>query len=146
MTYKTTRLLAAASARVKERLQQRDRLGLLRGAADASVGSPTRIVAQLSAILGVDATYLRPEETLREVLRVHRSELPADLQDLFPALGLQDFVDPFALEILDMVEREIRRDRTKIHRKPFVPTPTNEDEWVTRLLDMTIAEFVEALA
>lgn len=147
MSYKTTELSMAARARVRERLQQRDRSLQLRASSRAfSEDGFSRVVAELSTILGVDAGYLRPDETLGQALRVHRSELPSEVHHLFPALGLHDVVDPFAFALLDMVEGELRRDPSKQYRRAFTPTPKSEAEWVSRLLNLTVAEFVEALA
>ena len=150
MPFATTKLSKAARLRVRERLQGRPRMSIVGSVLSecGSAGSPgiATLADALSTMIGIDIDYLRPDETLREALRVHRDELSDDVRDLFSVVGLQDVIDPFALALLDLVEERIREDPSRLQRAAFVPLPSDEDEWVERILGMTVSEFLKALA
>ena len=134
----------AAKARVRAKL--RDREG---GASPTDLSRreiPNEVKEELSELLDVDIAYLRAGDRLREILRIHRSELPADAQPLMEKLGLKDIADPFAIDLLHYVEKRIARDSTRLQRPAFRPQPNSEDEWIERIMDMTVAELSSALA
>lgn len=145
-----SKLSNAARARVRDRLRGRPRVplsGLITG--QATTTEPTNDTAlahALAGLIGVDAEHLRPNDRFREIFRVHRDELPQDIQPLMPKAGLNDVIDPFAFALLDFVEKRIGDDRSRLQRAAFVPSPKNENEWIDRILDMTFAEFLIALA
>ena len=150
MAFTTTKLLRAAEAQVRERLRQRPMIPLV----ESVVGSAgpedeskvSSLAAELAEVIGVDVGHLRPSETLRESLRVHRDELGSEIGMLMPKVGLDDVVDPFAFGLLDLVERKFRERPTRVESQFFAPTPKNEDDWVERILDLTVADFLRALA
>jgi hypothetical protein len=94
----------------------------------------------------VDLEHLRREDKFRDILRVHRDELPVAVQPLIQKVGLRDVVDPFGMALLDFVEKRIGEDNSRMKRAPFIPVPSNEDEWVERILDTTVGELLVALA
>lgn len=150
MAYATTTVLTAAEALVRERLRQRQVMPLAKaivGEGDderaVSLGS---IASELGTVLGLDAGYLRPNETFRESLRVHRDELGGEVRGLLPKLGLRDVVDPFAFELLALAEKRFREVPARATHTAFAPIPKTEDEWIERILDMRIADYLRALA
>ncbi|MBX3134186.1 MAG: hypothetical protein KF689_12465 [Gemmatimonadaceae bacterium] len=150
MAFTTTKLLRAAEAQVRERLRQRPMIPLVEsvvgsaGLEDESAVSS--LAAELAKVIGVEVGHLRPTETLRESLRVHRNELGSEIGKLMTKVGLDDVVDPFAFGLLDLVERKFREKPTRVESVFFAPAPKNEDEWVERILDLTVADFLRALA
>ena len=140
-------LLTAASQRVREKLEQRQRLSQV--ALEFSFAEPDkekrRISEELAAVLGVDLGYLRPDDRLRDILHVQQTELPTRFQSLFPKLGLTDFVNPFGIELLDFVERRLKKKQWKLNQPPFTPIPTNEGEWIDRIVGLTVGDLVAAL-
>lgn len=146
----TSKLSKAARRRVRERLQARPKIAIVASVisehGDAgSVGIAT-LADALSTMIGIDIDHLRPDETLRDALRVQRDELSSDVRDLFSEIGLENVIDPFAFSLLDLAEKRFREDPSRVQRAVFIPLPSNEDEWVDRLLDMTVSEFLNALA
>ncbi len=45
-----------------------------------------------------------------------------------------------------MVERTIRQNPARLKNAAFSPTPKDEDEWIERILGMTVADYLRALA
>lgn len=150
MAFTTTKLLRAAEVQVRERLRLRPIFPLEK----AIVGSPgledadkvRAIAAELDAVIGVEVGHLRPAETLRESLRTHRDELGREYGKLMTELGLDDVVDPFAFGLLDLVERKFRGNPKLVESELFAPMPRNEADRVERILDLTVADFMRALA
>ncbi|GAC1418074.1 MAG: hypothetical protein NVSMB53_17110 [Gemmatimonadaceae bacterium] len=144
----TTRLLESAAALVRERLRHRpptetSEVGKESGAALRN-GSRADLLEEFALIIGVEASCLRLDDRLQDALRVERHELPADHQRLMSKLGLRDVIQPFAIDLLDFVEQRIGNDHARLAR--FQPWPKNEDEWIDRILGMTIADLIDALA
>lgn len=101
---------------------------------------------ELATLLDIDNAHLRYEDRLRDILRVHRNELPPDTQLLMEKLGLRDLADPFAIDLLHYVEKRIGRDSARLRRPAFLPQPRNEEEWIERVMGMTVADLTAALA
>ena len=140
-------VLMSAKARVRSRLANRSAVEpMTLRYANAQAPDVTSILRELSAIFGVDERQLRGADKFRDILRVHRSELPENIQDLFPSLGLTDHVDVFVLDLLHLLENRVGKKTSRLSSPAFIPVPTNEDEWVERILEMTIEEFTVALA
>lgn len=144
------RLLAAAHETVQARLRQRTKVSLANSFATTNPERPRESLEnearQLAAIVGVDMDYLRPDDRLGDILRVEQTELPEDVRPLLRKFGLDHFVRVQAFEILDHVERRMAKDRSILYRPPFVPSPRNEDEWIDRIMNMTVGELLIALA
>jgi len=77
---------------------------------------------------------------------VDRGDLPEHIQPLVKEFGLTASVDPFGLDLLHFIEKRIGKDESKLGRLPFVPLPHNEDEWIERIMGMTLRQFLVALA
>jgi hypothetical protein len=150
MAFTTTTLLKAAEARVRERLRQRPTISLVESVVgDAKSKEADRIRAlasELAEVIGVESGRLRPAETLRHALRVHRDELGSEIGALMAKVGLDDVVDPFAFALLDLAERKFRERPTRAEHNVFAPLPQNEDQWIERILDLQVADFLRALA
>jgi hypothetical protein len=146
----TSKVSDAARTRVRARLRGRVKVPLSGSARDQLTApaseNGTSLAQALANLIGVEVEQLRRDDKLREILRVHRNELPADVQRLLPKIGLSDVVDPFAFALLDFVEKRIGEDPSRVKRAPFVPLPTSEDEWIDRILSMTVGELLGALA
>ena len=136
---------SAAKASVRAKLRDRED-GQESPTGPSKKENPDEVKQELSQILDVGVAYLRAGDRLRDILRIHRSELPANAQPLMEKLGLKDIADPFALDLLHYVEKRIGRDSTRLTRPAFRPPPRSEDEWIERIMDMTVAEFSSALA
>lgn len=149
MAFASSDLLKAAGTRVRERLSQRPMVPLVEQVAGDSEAEQVRAISalagELSKVIGVDARHLRASETLRESLRVRREELASEIGELMPRVGLGDVVDPFAFDLLDLVEQRFREKPSRVERAAFAPKPQNEDEWVERILDLTVADFLTTL-
>lgn len=150
MQYNTTKVSNAAMARVRDRLRDRPKLSVA-GSIASQLPAPdsmkvAAIANELAALFGVDVEHLRPSDTLRDLQRVCRDELPADIQPLMARIGLKDVFDPLAFDLLDIVEKRMGQDRSRLLRAPFVPAPKSEEEWIDRILDMTVADFLSALS
>lgn len=150
MAFASSKLLNAAGARVRERLSQRHMIPLVEQVPGVSepeqVAAMSALAGELSRVIGVDASYLRASETLREPLRVRREELASEIGELMPRVGLGEVVDPFAFDLLELVERRFREKPSRVERAAFSPMPKNEDEWIERILDLTVADFLITLA
>ncbi|GAC1480171.1 MAG: hypothetical protein NVS1B4_25220 [Gemmatimonadaceae bacterium] len=144
----TARLLNSAAALVRERLRHRPPMPISDVGADASVGvtraSRDALIEGLASAIGVEARCLRLDDRLQDILRVHRDELPPDHQKLMTKIGLHDFIDPLAFDLLAFVERRIGNNQSRLAR--FKPWPKNEGQWIDRILRMTVADLVDALA
>ena len=109
MTGIANQLSLADQACVRDRLRERRAVAadnwiladLLRSAPD----QVTSLAERLAALIGVPAKYLRSEDKFHEILRVHREELPPEVQPLMAKAGLADVIDPFAFALLDFVEK-----------------------------------------
>ena len=141
----TGKISKAARARVRARLVARPQVSARAFSELTAMPTHSTLARDLASVIGVDAQYLRREDVLGEILRVHRNELPPDIQPLLARVGLQDVVDPFAFGLLDFVEKRIGEDQSRLKRDPFVPTPKTEDEWIARILSLTFGELFDAL-
>lgn len=137
----TSKVLDAARARVRDRL-------LTRPEAPLAVHDPSAAASAvaLAGILGVKIEHLRLDDRLQDILRVHRDDLPADVRAMMGKLGLREVIDPFAFDLLDLVERRFREQRARAQRLAFHPIPKNEEEWIDRILSMTVNELLTAIA
>ena len=135
----------AAKARVRAKLRDRAE-GSHNLMNVPRIETPHAATKDLATIVGVEAVHLRPDDRLRDILRVHRTDLPPDAQPLMERLGLRDIADPFAIDLLHYVENRIGRDSARLRRGPFTPQPQNEEEWIERIMGMTVAELSSALA
>ncbi len=145
------KLHSSAVRRIHERLAQRGSRPLLdhwrsRGRLVGNLSALEEVAAELARIVGVDVNLFRPDDVLSQCLRVRRDELPSEIARTFPDHHLQDAYEPFAFPVLDLVEKRLRKNRALIDHPSFQPLPKNEDEWLNRILDLTVAEFCEALA
>ena len=145
----TSRLSNAARARVQARLRARPKLpfsGALEGKGSTGAATASELAQSLAELISVDLEHLRREDTFRDIFRVRRDELPVEVQPLLQKVGLHDVVDPFGMALLDFVEKRISEDRSRMKRAPFARAPSNEDEWLERILDTTVGELLVALA
>lgn len=144
------RLIAAAEEHVRAKLRRRPKAPLAASIeARESMQPHASIEAQakeLALIVGVDPDHLRPDDRLGDILCVGRDELPVDVQPLFQKFGLRDHIIVRGTEILDHVERRAGVDQAILNREPFVPAPRNEDEWMERVMGMTVEELLVTLA
>jgi hypothetical protein len=150
MVFATDKLLRAAESRVRERLRERPKAPLLEavvgGSGQEQISAVASLAVELSLVIGTDLEHLRASETFREALRVRREELSSEAGALMPQVGLSDVIDPFAFDLLDLAERRIREKPSRAQQEVFLPAPKNEDEWIERILDLTVADFLRALA
>jgi hypothetical protein len=150
MPANTSKVSTAAKARVRDRLRERPKEPITNSitaqipASDSKTA--TTLANDLAVLIGVDVEHLRAGDRLRNILRVHTDELPENVRPLVPRVGLGDVVDPFAFSLLDFVEKRIGKDRSRMQRPAFMPRPKNEEQWIERILDMTVADFLTALA
>jgi hypothetical protein len=142
------RLIAAAEAIVVARLRGRTRQALLDSSklqlGNRQLEMLADAAAQLSAIIGVDTDYLRFEDKLGAILRVNDDELPADIRPLLRKFAFPDFIVVHGLEIFDYLERSTARNRRMLSHPAFIPLPQTEDEWIDRIMSMTISDLLEA--
>src|SRR6185437_2559835 len=103
-------------------------------------------VAAFAEIIGVDAALIRPDDRLGELLCVSQNELPENLHPLMMKFGFKGCICVHAFDLLQHVEERVASDRTIADRPTFQPLPRSEDEWLDRLMAMTVGEFVRALA
>ncbi len=150
MVFATDKLLKAAEDRVRERLRERPAVPLVQAVVGSSdreqISAVSSLAAELGVVIGTDVRHLRATETFREALRVRREELASEAGALMPRVGLSDVIDPFAFDLLDLAERKFREKPSRVQDKVFAPLPKNEDEWIERILDLTVADFLRALA
>ncbi len=144
------RLMAAAEEHVHGKLQRRSKVPLVASIESReSVQSHSSLetqAKQLASIVGVDRDHLRPDDRLGDILRVDGDELPVDVRPLLQKFGLRDHIIVRGTEILDYVERRAGADRGILNREPFAPAPRNEDEWMERIMDMTVEQLLVTLA
>ena len=97
-------------------------------------------------MIGVDADHLRPTDRLGDIFRVDATELPQDMRPLLRKFVSGDHMRVFGFEVFDLLERRIAQNRSILEKPPFVPTPKSEDEWMERIMGMTVAELLSVLA
>lgn len=139
----------AAKAHVRARLRDRPIVPVIQGVGEkglALVPQTEALIQILAKLIGVDVNHLRIEDQLRETLRVHRNELPVSIQGLMTKVGLTDVIDPFSFDLLNFVEERISQDQRRLERPSFLPSPKDEEEWIDRIMDMTVAQFLQSLA
>lgn len=147
MDFTPARLIAAAEQVVRTRLRQRSPAAPVSTVSRGGASSEGEAVTQwFASMIGVGTEHLRDDDRLGDILRVQRSELPEDVRPLLEKFGLGDFVSVYGFEILDHVEDRTAKDRSIIARAPFVPLPRSEDEWMDRIMSMTVGELLTALA
>jgi hypothetical protein len=143
------KLSLAARERVRARLLERVAISpgkwipadLLRSDPD----EVTALATRLAALIGVPAGHLRAEDKFREILRVHREELLPEIQSLMAEAGLVDVIDPFAFALLDFVEKRVGEDPSRLQHFTFQPSPSNEGQWLERILELSVGELLRAL-
>ncbi|MDB4884652.1 MAG: hypothetical protein JWN79_90 [Gemmatimonadetes bacterium] len=104
------------------------------------------VAGNIAALIGIAPEYLRGADTIGTILRVQREELPPEMQQMLAQIGLRDHVSPFALDLLAFVEAAIGRERGKLQHVAWIPLPSSDDEWVERIMSMSITEIAHALA
>ena len=142
------RLIAAAEEYLQAKLGQRSKKPLV-NSIDADVRLHARLETEAKAfgsIIGIDPDHFRPDDRLGEILRVDRGDLPADVQSLLSRFGLRDHIIVGGARLLEHVESRTRSDRAILNQPPFVPTPRSEDEWMDRIMGMTIQQFLVVLS
>lgn len=142
------KVVQAAKARVRQRLAEQAGVRATSRSDARSVWTAKEfeIATSIAAALNVEIAHLPRREILATILRVHKDDLPDDIQRLLPSVGLTNWVDPFALDLLALVEKTIGRDRNKLNCPLWTPRPTNEDEWVERIMGATLDDLVVALS
>ena len=133
---RTALLLDVAAVTVRDRLLERTGTPVV---GDRSFGS---LEGALARLLGVPVQAIPVNERIRDVLRVDVHEVAPGLQPKVMELG--GHVIPHALAILDLIERSVARDPDMLDRPFFQPVPTNEGEWIGRILDATFADLIHA--
>jgi hypothetical protein len=147
----TIRIERAAQARVRERLAQRvprPTLDLLR---DASLpvdlhSTATALVTRAGLVLGVDPCLLRAEDRLGEILRVDAEELPSIQPDEWRRAGLPMRVTVHSYDLMHLVETFSNRSKWKARWASIPGPPRNEEQWIDRILAMTVGEFLNFFA
>ena len=144
------KLIATAERIVQARLSTRPNIALVKSVqAQGSERSLTALdveAEKLARCIGVDSGQLRPDDRLGEILRVYEGELPPHARPLLRKFGHSDHILIGGFAILDHVEQRMAEVRSIVRERPFVPSPKSEDEWMDRIMGMTVGELLTVLA
>lgn len=142
-------LIAVAEARARERLQQRQ----LRSVAEVLtechmapglVAKATVVLERLADVLGVKPGLLQSQDTVGDLFRVYKSEIPPAAATGWAKIGFGDYVEPFSYELMWALERLSDRKRwTKLHAS-LKPPPKNEEAWIDAILSMSVETLLDA--
>jgi hypothetical protein len=145
-----TRLNRIAEDIVRARLRKRSRTSIVPSgyaSDDEACSSKFASAANaLASIVGIEADYLRPDDRLGNIFRVDEQELPDDVRPVLRKFLSGDRIVVFGFEILALLERRIAMERSILERPLLLPAPKSEDEWMERLLGMTVEELLSVLA
>jgi hypothetical protein len=101
---------------------------------------------ELADVIGVEIECLRLDDKFGDILSVHSRDLSEDIQRLMKQIGLTDSIDPFGLDLLHFIEKRGGGDESRLRRPAFLPLPSDESEWIERIMEMTVRQFLIALA
>jgi hypothetical protein len=104
-----------------------------------------KLLASLESALEIDVRKLRPEDRMGDIFRVPRAKVPA-LDSEWKRFGLADYVEPFAFDILTIVERLSTKSGWIRQRQQLRSPPQSEDQWLDAIMEMTVAEFLAFFA
>jgi hypothetical protein len=145
-------ILRSAEAQVRQRLQTRPLLPAEAILLECQIKEETRepaskLLDQLGAVLGVEPGHLRPADRLGEILRVRKEELePSPPEAAWRKAGLGTFVEVFSYEVMHTLERLSTQRGWSTKQRELEPRPGNEEEWLDRIMAMTLCEFLSFFA
>jgi hypothetical protein len=134
-------ILQAARVRVTTRTRNRPptaRWPVVRG--DPGLGR--KFYVRLADLVGVPAEYLRPEETLQDLVTVRRDELPQVSDDDWTLAGFREQAQPYAYELLYLLEDGSDREAAREAWERLEPRPQTEEQWIDHLMTLTVEQFV----
>ena len=99
------------------------------------------ILESMESVLGIPTAGISPNDRLRDVFRVYKSEF-----DAIPAgwdrTQLGDYIEVFAYDLMNMLERLSTRSAWAEKRLKLPSPPSNEEEWIDLVLEMTLCDFL----
>lgn len=139
-------VLELAEQRVRSRLNERSswdlrELVIAAGLPPSHVPSAQKLLADLGANIGLDVTKLRPDDRMSRLLRVARDELP-EIASAWEKHGFGEYVEVFSYDIMHVVESLADPHRWRDKWQSLDSPPANEEEWLDRIMDMTVGAFL----
>lgn len=143
------RILEKAKVGARTRLASRsvNPLEQLLGAAQLEgdrAAAGTTLLRELGIVLGADPRLLRADDILQDLLRVNLSQLALDANEAraWSRHDLRNQIEPFAYELMALLERLATKDGWRSQWRTLQPRPRSEDEWLDRIMRMNVAEFI----
>jgi hypothetical protein len=139
------RIMGEAKRVVRERLRDRNDVSvidLLLESGVPPIPAAMNVAEGLARALGVAAGRLRPGDRLADLCRVSRQELGAVTDEVWSQSKFGEFAEVGSYDLMFLVETASASDGRTERWRTLEPAPKNEEEWLDRIMEMRVGEFL----
>lgn len=104
--------------------------------------SGTKFLDRLQRDLRLDPYLMSPDETMADLFRIAREEMPVETAPAWEKLGFRTHVEPFAYDLMAAFEKSTDKAKALETWNSLTKPPRNEDQWIDLLMRMKVGEFV----
>jgi hypothetical protein len=114
-----------------------------RGITAKDLNSALELWSAVANVFGVEAGKLHPDDSLAAICRLKREDLTEIDEALWKRTGFGEFVEIHSYDLMHHAEKAASRQGWNRIRETFHPSPNTEEEWIDRIMSMTVMEYVE---
>lgn len=99
-------------------------------------------IERLQRDLKFEPYRMSPDETMADLFRIARKDIPIETAPSWEKLGFRTHVEPFAYDLMSAFEKSTDKAKVLETWKALGEPPRNEDQWIDFFMRMKVGEFV----
>jgi hypothetical protein len=106
----------------------------------------SRLLRTIGEAIAIDPRLLRPDDRFGEILSVSHAELGPEASAVLTKNGITGPFEVHGYDLFDALEKIADTKEWIQQRAELSDPPQSEDEWLDRIMRMTVCEFVNYFA